>query len=294
MTSGDVGAVRGRAVAVSAVVAREGHVGVGDTLRVRLADTTAATLRIAAVYERSAGLGDVVFDPAFARRHAPGLTPSAVFISGGPPARGALTRPQYLATLHASNNDDAWGVWLVVGLSVLFAALALINTAAMATSERRADFATIRLLGGTSGHVTRMLALELVPTLLVALLAGTVIAGAAMVGVPDGVRGIPIVVPAVLAGGLCVGAAALALAAGGVAVRIALRVTPAGAPDCCRAGSELEWFADEGLALTDRPTPTTTAARPSRVHASAVTVTFARGAGRGACAACPGGRSRRR
>ena len=74
-----------------------------------------------------------------------------------------------------------------------------------------------------------MLALELVPTLLVALLAGTVIAAAAMVGVPDGVRGIPIVVPVVLAGGLCVGAVALALAAGGVAVRIALRVTPAGA-----------------------------------------------------------------
>ena len=229
VTSGDVAAVRGRAVAVSAVVAREGHVGVGDTLRVRLADTTAATLRIAAVYERAAGLGDVVFDPAFARRHAPGLTPSAVFISGSPPARGALTRAQYLATLHASNNEDAWGVWLVVGLSVLFAALALINTAAMATAERRADFATIRLLGGTSGHVTRMLALELVPTLLVALLAGTVIAAVAMVGVPDGVRGIPIVVPVVLAGGLGAGAVALALAAGGVAVRIALRVTPAGA-----------------------------------------------------------------
>ena len=72
VTSGDLDAVRGRAVAVSAVVAREGHVGVGDTLRVRLADTIAATLRIAAVYERAAGLGDVVFDPAFARRHAPG------------------------------------------------------------------------------------------------------------------------------------------------------------------------------------------------------------------------------
>ena len=134
-----------------------------------------------------------------------------------------------LTTLHAANNDDAWGVWLVIGLSVLFAALALVNTAAMATADRRAEFATIRLLGGTAGHVTRMLALELVPTLLVALGAGTVIAGVAMLGVPDGVRGIPFVVPAVLAGGLCLGAAMLALTAGGVAARIALRVTPADA-----------------------------------------------------------------
>ena len=64
----------------------------------------------------------------------------------------ALTRDEYLDTLHAANNDQAWGVWLVVGLSVAFAALALINTAAMATGERRAELATIRLLGGTPGR----------------------------------------------------------------------------------------------------------------------------------------------
>ena len=60
---------------------------------------------------------------------------------------------------------------------MLFAALALVNTAAMATAERRAELATIRLLGGTAGQATRMVALELAPVVLAALVAGAAIAG---------------------------------------------------------------------------------------------------------------------
>ena len=73
----------------------------------------------------------------------------------------SLTRGQYLDTVHASNVDGAWGVWLIVGLAAAFAALALINTAAMTTTERRGELATIRLLGGTPGHATRMVMLEM-------------------------------------------------------------------------------------------------------------------------------------
>ncbi len=40
-------------------------------------------------------------------------------------------------------------MWMIIGLAALFTALALINSAAMATAERRAELATIRLLGGT-------------------------------------------------------------------------------------------------------------------------------------------------
>ena len=68
-------------------------------------------------------------------------------------------------------------MWLIVGLSVLFAGLALVNTAAMATGERRAELATIRLLGGTAGQATRMVALELAPVMVVALSAGAAIPG---------------------------------------------------------------------------------------------------------------------
>ena len=140
MVAGSLDDVRGGAVAVSDVVAAEGRVRVGDTLRARMADTRAATLRVAAIYDRSAGIGDVVLDPDVARRHASARATSGVrgrgpaadrslgrYAASHPGAR-VLTRAEYLTTLHSANNDEAWGVWLIVGLSVLFAALALINT----------------------------------------------------------------------------------------------------------------------------------------------------------------------
>ncbi len=242
VTSGSLGDVRGSAVAVSNVAAVEGRLKVGDVLHARMADTRAATLRVAAVYDRSAGLGDVVLDAVVARRHASTPADEAVFVAGGPAARRslaryadahpgvtALTRPEYLATLHSSNNEGAWGVWLIVGLSVMFAALALVNTAAMSTGERRNELATIRLLGGTAGQATRMVALELAPVMLTALLAGAVIAGLAMSGVPNGVRGTALVVPTAVIGGLLAGTVALGLAAGAVTARLALRASPASA-----------------------------------------------------------------
>jgi putative ABC transport system permease protein len=112
---------------------------------------------------------------------------------------------------------------------VIFGALALINTAAMAIGERRSELATIRLLGGTAGQTTRMVLLELAPVLLVALLAGGAIAAAAMSGVPAGVRGFPLVVPVTVIVGLLGGTAVLGLAAAAVSGRLALRASPAAA-----------------------------------------------------------------
>ena len=226
----------GRAVAISSVVAAEGDLRVGDPLRARMADTRAETLRVAAVYDRAPGLGHVVLDHELARRHAATGVDEAVFVAGGSrsvaayaeahPGVAALTRDEYLDTLHAANNDQAWGIWMIVGLSVAFAALALLNTAAMATGERRAELATLRLLGGTPWQATRMIVLELAPVMLVALVAGAVTAAVSVAGVPDGVRGIPLVIPVAVTGGLLAGTALLGLAAGAVSARIALRGSP--------------------------------------------------------------------
>ena len=127
-------------------------------------------------------------------------------------------------------QSGAWGVWVIIGLSIAFAALSLVNTAAMATAERRGELATIRLLGGTR-----------------------------LAGDPDGrararpdrrrragrrrrrrgdlgdgrPRGRPRhradACPATLVAGLAAGAALLGLAAGAVTARKAIRVTPAAA-----------------------------------------------------------------
>jgi putative ABC transport system permease protein len=186
---GSLADVRGNAVAVSRVFADGGHLELGDTVAVRMADTAPATLRVVAIYDRAAGLGDVLLDRAVARHHAAVRADSALFVAGGERSLGRyaaghpgvqrLTRADYLDTLHASNVDGAWGVWLIVGLAAAFAALALINTAAMTTTERRDELATIRLLGGTPGLAVRMVTLEMLPTVLTALVAGGAIVAVA-------------------------------------------------------------------------------------------------------------------
>ena len=237
---GSLGDVRGNGVAVSRVFADGGDLKVGDSVAVRMADTGRATLRVVAIYDRAAGLGDVLLDPAVARHHAAVRADSVMFVAGGAAAERSLARyasahpgieplerDEYLETVHASNVDGAWGVWLIVGLATAFATLALINTAAMTTTERRDELATIRLLGGTPGHAMRMVTLEMLPTVITALAAGAAIVAVAVAGVPRGLTGVPLDVPLPLIGALTAGAAVLGVLAAAVTTRLALRASPA-------------------------------------------------------------------
>src|SRR3954469_16912110 len=237
---GSLDDVHGDGVAVSRVFAHGGDLRVGDTVAVRMADTTPATLRVAAIYDRAAGLGDVVLDPAVVRRHAAALGDTALFVAGGAAAETSLSRyasdhpgvqslnrAQYLDTVHASNVDGAWGVWLIVGLAAAFAAPALSDAAAMTTTQRRDHLATTRLLGGTAGHATRMVTLEMLPTVIAALGAGAAIVAVAVAGVPRGLTGFGLAVPLELTGEFAAGAAVLGLLAAAVTTRLALRASPA-------------------------------------------------------------------
>lgn len=234
---GRLGDVRGRSVAISHALASEDGLHVGDSLRARLADTTPATLHVAAVYGRAAGLGDVVLDPDLARAHAAVPADDAVFVGGGVvPATLAgsahvrvLTRAEYLDGVDAANGDDTWAIWLIVALAAVFASLGLVNSSAMATTERGGEVATIRLLGGSSAQITWMIALEMLPAVLTALVAGLGIAALSVIGLPHGATGMPLVTPASLVAGVAAGALALGLLAALVAVRLTRRVSPAAA-----------------------------------------------------------------
>ena len=220
---GSLGDVGGDAVAVSRVFADGGDLRVGEPC-----PSGWPTRRP----PPSASPPSTIAQPGSATscstRQSPGATravpaDTALFVAGGAaagrslaryaadhPGVRPLNRGQYLDTVHASNVDGAWGVWLIVGLATAFATLALINTAAMTTTERRDELATIRLLGGTAGHATRMVTLEMVPTVIAALGAGAAIVAVAVAGVPRGLTGFPLVVPLELTGGLAAGAASSA------------------------------------------------------------------------------------
>ena len=242
VTEGSLGDVAGDAIAVSRLLAVPAGLHVGDVVAARMADGAPASLRIAAVYDRSAGLGDIVLDPSLAREHAAVPADDAVFVAGDPsvgralghdadgrPGLAVLSRPDYLDTLDAAHQEQAWAVWIIIGLAAMFATLSLVNTAIMTTSERRTELATIRLLGGTAGQAARMVLLEMLPAILSAVVVGAIVVGASVRGVPSGIDGIPLSVPLTLVAAVVGGAVALGLVAGAISARLARRTPPSAA-----------------------------------------------------------------
>jgi putative ABC transport system permease protein len=90
-----------------------------------------------------------------------------------------MSRAQYLQTVRATTQASQSPAWLI-GLAIAFAALALLNTALMATADRRAKLSLIRPIGATRRQARRMIAWEALITTLAGLAVGALIAGAAV------------------------------------------------------------------------------------------------------------------
>ena len=159
-------------------------------------------------------------------------------------------------------------VWMIIGLAALFTALALINTAAMATAERRASWPRSACSAARAATAIRTVALETLPTVLVALGAGAAIVATSVHGVPHGLTGVPLSVPPTLVAALTAGAAALGLLAALVSTRLALRASPAEAmrADARSGCRRAAWCPRRAGSRSSRrpPRASTRSARPRR------------------------------
>jgi putative ABC transport system permease protein len=205
---------------------------VGDEVPIWLADGSQVTLRLAAVYERARGFGDMVLPARAVAAHDPsGLaTTVALRYSGDVPSlvRAKWPALRVTSTVEAAGAGDTQnqqGAWeLMVLISLGFTAIAVVNTFAIATSARRREYADLRLAGATAGQVHRMAGREAAITVAVGLLLGAAVT-AVVVGAfstaQDGTFRL-IVDPATYAG-MVGGVAALGLLAGTLPARIVLR-----------------------------------------------------------------------
>jgi putative ABC transport system permease protein len=219
--SGSLTSLAGDTIAVSSTLAGDAHLRVGAILHARLADLTPALLRVGAIYQRSAGLADILLPMPLAEAHAAVVLDSVVYLSGPPaalarlgqstPGAVLLTRAQFLATVRAATQAGGWATWLLIAPILVFAALALLNTALMATAGRRPEFTLVRLIGATGHQVRWMITWEALATTLAGVAAGALIARVA-VRIPPGQPGWRIVVPPVASAVILGGALLLGLA----------------------------------------------------------------------------------
>ena len=191
--SGELNVLADDAVAVSAELAQSQRWGLGDKIEMWLSDGVKAKLRIVAVYGLSRGLGDMLLPGKLAEAHGRNGMAGAMYVQSALGSVGALTsealaglRQQWpmvgvinqeesaLKSSSAVSSQQA-AFDLLVGITILFTAIAVFNTFAIATSTRASEFADLRLAGTTFGQIRRMLRWESLVITILGVLIGCVI-----------------------------------------------------------------------------------------------------------------------
>ncbi|MEU9357242.1 FtsX-like permease family protein [Streptomyces sp. NPDC048301] len=169
---------------------------VGDTVSLWLGDGRKADLRIAAVLSTGTGSNGVYLT----ERNAAGAPVDRVDLAlprdGSDSAEAALgaaakeTGVQLLtgdrwveAHYPRSSENTRLGLWMILGIALVYTGIALANTLMMATSDRVRDLASLRLTGATKGQVLRLVGVEALVVVAVGAVLGAVIAGVNLLGV---------------------------------------------------------------------------------------------------------------
>ncbi|WP_218618042.1 ABC transporter permease [Cryptosporangium aurantiacum] len=205
---------------------------VGEDVELWLADGHQVTLRLAAVYERARGFGDLALPATLVAAHDPRGLVSTVSLrySGEVPEQIRAQWPTLRITpsldaaraADAQNQQGAWELMVVISLG--FTAIAVVNTFAIAATARRREYTDLWLAGATTGQVQGMTAREAAITVGIGLCLGAAVTTIVVGAFSTAQDGIFRLVPDVsIYLGLLGGIAALGLAAGTLPTRLVLR-----------------------------------------------------------------------
>lgn len=218
--------------AASAYLVEQHGWRVGDEVPIWLADGYQVTLRLAAVYQRARGFGEMALPADLVAAHDPrGLVAAVALRYDGDVAAGihqrwpALRVTPAVAAARAGDAQNQQGAWeLMVVISLGFAAIAVVNTFAIAASSRRREYADLRLAGATAGQLHRMATREAAITVTVGLVLGAAVTAVVVGAFSTAQDGIfRLIVDPVTYGSMLAGIAALGMAAGALPVRAVLR-----------------------------------------------------------------------
>ncbi|ONH26993.1 FtsX-like permease family protein [Pseudofrankia asymbiotica] len=225
----------------------------GERAELWLADSTPARPRVVAVLDRRLDLDETFLLPAALRTgHEPALA-TVVYLRLTPEAaRSAADRAGVAAAvatatggvgktvgtdeyLSAANAEQAranrQASVVVLGMALVYTAIAIANTLVMATRDRTREFATVRLAGATRRQVLAVVGTEaVVVTGVGAALAAAVTgitAWGAQYGLADLAPSVPIVIPWGPLGAIAATCLAIALLASVIPASLLLRRDPA-------------------------------------------------------------------
>jgi putative ABC transport system permease protein len=223
VTSGSLDALRPGQIAVSALEAGSGAMGVhvGSRVTVYLPDGTPYRATVSALYTRSLASGDVLIPAAAVAGHT-GTAPDfgQILVSGG--SAGGLAglaagHPGWhVASRNVANaaatqaGQDGFANNLILGLVATLAAVALVNTLVVATVERRRALRLLGRVGASRGQVAAAFGWHALFVTVTGVVAGAAAGAVTLVAVTKAATGswIPFI-PLAPAAGLVLGVGAL-------------------------------------------------------------------------------------
>ena len=242
--SGSLNDMGAGTVALSTTAASGLGARIGSRTRLWLGDGTLVSLRVAAIYARGLGFGDITLPHDLVAAHiddplddtvlikavpgATGLPAALSAVARGYPGVRVLDRAGARAQETAQQQASSSAEYLAMALIIAFTAIAVVSTLTMATAGRAREFTLLRLIGTSRRRVLHMMRWESLVVTLIAGIAGSLISIVTLAAFSFGMTGSykpylpPLAYLAVIAA-----AAALAFAVTEVAARSALRGRPA-------------------------------------------------------------------
>ncbi|WP_329124112.1 ABC transporter permease [Streptomyces sp. NBC_01465] len=235
---GSLNALQGDTVALPATYA-DGR-RLGDLVPMRLGDGTQVKLKLVATLEGRRGYETALVPASLLVGHTDGGLVPQIVVSAAEGTRpdqlaaalGSLTEQhpglrvsgtEVLEAAQADADDtQTWMAYLILGVVVGYAALALVNTQILATAERRGEFMLQRLIGATRRQVLQMMTVEAALVALAGVVLGGLVAAATLVPLSISVLGTalpagsPWILVAVITGAVALTLATTLLAAGAV------------------------------------------------------------------------------
>ncbi|TDD32969.1 ABC transporter permease [Actinomadura sp. KC06] len=225
----------------SIIVSREWGREPGERIDVWLADGTRTSLTVAAVLETGTGDHSVFVTPRNAGTAMPEsidvkLRPGTDAAAALAALRAATDRlgarpaavPDWIgAAASDSGRQSRLGMYVVLGVALLYCAIAIANTLVMATADRARDQAVLRLSGATRRQVLGVVAAESLLVVGVGAVLALLVSALSMGGVVAGLLGLSgrltVVVPWSPVGGIVAACVVIALLASVLPARAAMR-----------------------------------------------------------------------
>jgi putative ABC transport system permease protein len=201
VTAGSLDGLRGDTVALGTSAAETAGVGIGDTVRAFLGDGTRKDLEVVALYANGLGFGDVTAPRDLLAAHTASGFDDSVLVSTADGANTAdvgaalsglaaeypglrvLDRSAFAAAQQDLRGRQSSTNLIGNGFLLLYLVIAVVNTLVMATGARTREFAMLRLIGSTRGHVRRMMKLEAGIVVGAAVVIGTAVAVVPLIGI---------------------------------------------------------------------------------------------------------------